>query len=357
MTQEGLTPGTQEMFRLVASLPDQLTESANLQGLDRAGDWRADCRRIILCGMGGSAIAADLVAPLLAGSGVSLTVWRDYGLPHWAAPGDLVVCSSYSGNTEETLSAAAAAGDRGLDRFVITTGGALGELADDAGLPRVTLPPGLPPRASLGYGLGTLVRLLGGWGLVPDFQAQLDSAVAALGLASGPRLAPVAGEPADDPMGHPRVGDLASALAGRMAVIYTAGFEAHAAGFRLRAQLNENSKVPACLAAFPELNHNDLEGWNLSGKDRGRFALVVLTSPSDDPRLAQRITVTRGLLEPEFDSVHEIVAQGDTPLARIMDLVQYGDFLSCHLACLRGADALPVERITRLKNELGGPAS
>jgi glucose/mannose-6-phosphate isomerase len=153
------------------------------------------------------------------------------------------------------------------------------------------------------------------------------------------------------------VADLAAALHGRTAVLYTAGSEAHAAGVRLRAQLNENSKVPACLASFPELNHNDLEGWNLTGEGRERFALVVLTSPTDDPRLAQRIAVTRSLLKPEFASIHEVTARGDTPLARIMDLVQYGDFLSCHLARLRGVDALPVDRITRLKNELGGPAA
>jgi len=286
--------------------------------------------------MGGSAIAADLVAPLLEGSGISLTVWRDYGLPHWAAPGDLVICSSYSGNTEETLSAAAAAGDRGLDRFIVTTGGSLGDLADEAGLPRVTLPAGLPPRASLGYGLGTLVRLLGAWGLVPDFEHQLAGAGEFLRRAGNARRAPVGAEVADDPGGHPLVADLAGSINGRMPVIYTAGSEAHAAGVRLRAQLNENSKLPACLASFPELNHNDLEGWNLAGDNRQRYALIILHSPADDPRLTQRVQVTRRLLSPEFDSVHEITAQGESPLARIMDLVQYGDFLSCHLARLGG---------------------
>jgi len=341
------------MFDLVAALPGQLTASADLPGLDRAGTLPAGCRRIILCGMGGSAIAGDLVVPLLAGSGAQLAVWRDYDLPPWAAPGDLVIASSYSGDTEETLSGAVAAGRLGLDRFVVSTGGRLGDLARDEGLPMVVLPGGLPPRAALGFGLGTLVRLCGAWGLVPDAGRWIESAVRALdagnrarGENPGPKAAPA------DPAGHVPVAELAAALAGRFPVIHTAGVEAHPAGVRLRAQLNENAKMPAALAAFPELDHNELEGWDLPAEDGDRFVLVVLHAPRGDDRLDRRVAVTRDLLADRFQAVHTITAAGDTPLARIMDLVQYGDFLSCHCAHRRGADALPVDRIASLKRAL-----
>jgi glucose/mannose-6-phosphate isomerase len=345
-----MTPGTEEMFRLVASLPGQLADSATLDGLGKAGDLPAGCRRIILCGLGGSAIAGDLVRPLVADSGLSLTVHRDYGLPPWAAPGDLAVCSSYSGDTEETLSAARVAAKRGLDRVVISTGGQLGAMAASEGLRMVTLPAGLPPRASLGYGLGALVRLLGAWGVVSDAEGQISSAIAHLTACAEARGVEATG---NDPAGHPRVAELAEDLVGRTAVIHTAGDIGHPAGVRLRAQINENSKRPACLASYPELDHNELEGWSLGADERARFALIILQGPDPEPRMSQRIRVTRDLLAPEFAAVHEIVAGGDTPLARIMDLVQYGDFLSCHLARLIGVDAMPVDRIGSLKKALG----
>lgn len=350
---DGMPRGTAEMFGLVSSLPDQLTESANLPGLDGAGTLPEGCRRIILCGLGGSAIAGDLVRPLIAGSGLSLTVHRDYGLPSWAAPGDLALCSSYSGDTEETLSAARAAADRGLDRVVISTGGQLGAMAGAHGLRMVTLPAGLPPRASLGYGLGALVRLMGIWGVVPGAESQIASAIAHLRACDVSRGLSAGEGSQEDPSGHTPVADMARALVGRTAVIHTAGEIGHPAGVRLRAQINENSKRPACLATYPELDHNELEGWSLSPEERERFVLIILKGPDPEPRMAQRIRVTRDLLAPEFASVHELAAGGDTDLARILDLVQYGDFLSCHLAAQTDVDAMPVDRIGSLKSALG----
>jgi glucose/mannose-6-phosphate isomerase len=356
-TPADIPDGTRQMFRLVADLPRQLEGSAELPGLDAAGTLPKGCRRIILCGMGGSAIAGDLIAPLIAPSGIQLTVWRDYGLPAWAGPGDLVLCSSYSGGTEETLSGALRAAEMGLERFVVSTGGRLGEIAAADGLGMVTLPPGLPPRASLGFGLGVLVRLLGAWGLIEDADreiatavAGLDRAIAARFLAEDPDAEPLA-----DPAGHVPVSRLAEDLAGRLPIIHTAGTEAHAAGVRLRAQINENSKLPAALARYPELDHNELEGWDLASGDRDRVALVILHAPDGDERLDRRVRVTRDLLADQFGAVHTITAAGERTLSRILDLVQYGDFLSCHLAAARGADALPVDRIAALKKALADP--
>lgn len=353
----GIPDGTRRMFRLVADLPRQIERSAELPGLDAAGTLPAGCRRIILCGMGGSAIAGDLVAPLVGASGLQLTVWRDYGLPAWAGPGDLVLCSSYSGDTEETLSGALRAAELGLDRFVVSTGGRLGEIAAADGLGMVTLPAGLPPRASLGYGLGALVRLLGAWGVVADADREIAKAVAGLDrtLAARDLAEDPDAEPLDDPAGHVPVSRLAADLAGRLVVIHTAGAEAHAPGARLRAQINENSKLPAALARYPELDHNELEGWDLAAADRDRVALLILHAPDGDDRLERRVQVTRDLLGDQFGAVHTLTAAGDGALARILDLVQYGDFLSCHLAAARGADALPVDRIGALKKALADP--
>jgi glucose/mannose-6-phosphate isomerase len=346
--------GGGEMFRLVAALPAQMRASGGLAGLDGVAP-AAGARRLVLCGMGGSAIAGDLVQPLLASGPVSLVVWRDYELPHWVDGGDLVIAASYSGNTEETLTAYAAAGARGCRRLVIASGGELVDRARADGVPAVLLPGGLPPRASLGFGLGALVRVLGRLGLVAGAASAVEAAAATLERNDGPRRRPwgpaVAPEPADGD-GNPAAESLARALAGRVPVIYTCGGESHAAGLRLRAQLNENSKVPALLAAFPELDHNDLVGWCREPADRERFALLILRAADEHPRTSLRVGLTRDLLADQFACIHELRGGGTDALSRVMSLVQYGDYLSCHLAVLAGVDPVPVERIVRLKEAL-----
>ncbi len=220
------------------------------------------------------------------------------------------------------------------------------------------LPGGLPPRAALGYGLGALVRILGALGAVDDADGEIRAATAVLKGAAPGRLAPYAraGEAALVPSDEPGARATAEALRGRVAVVYTAGAEAHAAGQRLKAQLNENAKVPALVAAFPELDHNDLVGWAVDADLRGRFVLLILAAGADNGRLARRVAATRELLAGEFPEIIRVEARGDRRLARIMSLVQYGDFVSCHLADLRGVDPVPVDRITRLKEALaGGP--
>jgi len=359
--ENGTEAGSHLMFNLVHALGDQLLESAHLDGLAGIRPPAAGLRRIILCGMGGSAIAGDLVQPLLADGKVSLVVWRDYGLPHWAGPEDLVLCSSYSGDTEETLDAAQEAGKRGCTRLAITSGGSLAALAAAEGFPAVILPGGLPPRASLGLGLGALVRSLGRMGLVTDADAVLARTAATLDNFRTARMSPAGSEDTapgnlpEDPEGNTPAAELARILVGRVPVIYTAGAEAHAAGLRLKAQLNENSKVPACLAAFPELNHNDLVGWSLDPADRGRFVLLILKGMSDNERIGRRVDLTRQLLAEEFPEIHEISSSAPGVLDRTLSLVQYGDFLSCHLARLRRVDPLPVHRISRLKEALEKP--
>lgn len=361
LSNQGSKDGTTWMYELVHALPDQISASEGLEGLASIQPLPTGCRRIILCGMGGSAIAGDLVQPLLKTRGVQLHVWRDYGLPDWASSDDLVICSSYSGDTEESLSGVRSGGELGCSRLAITSGGRLAALAADEGFPAVILPPGLPPRASLGFGLGALTRSLDCLGVIPNGATELASAAETLAGLRAARLAPVGSEgqvdagSTEDPEGNIPVADLAHILVGRTPVIYTAGAEAHAAGLRLKAQLNENSKMPACLAQFPELDHNDLVGWDLEPSDRGRFVLLIMRGMSDNDRIDRRVELTRSLLADEFPEIHEIRSDAPGCLGRVMSLVQYGDFLSCHLARLREVDPLPVERIIRLKESLGKP--
>ncbi len=349
------------MFEMIAALPNQLEQSASLEGLSDIPFPSVALPRIILCGMGGSAIAGDLVKPLLEGQFTQLTVWRNYGLPHWTTPSDLVIVCSYSGNTEECLTGLDAAGRLGCKRIAITSGG---ELSNQCAkptfgtpFPLVTLPGGLPPRASLGFGLGALVRVLGRLGVLSNAPYQLSDTISQLKAGAAGRLAPLIADHGPIPVttdvdGNTLAVDLADALVGKVPVIYTAGVEALGAGIRLRAQLNENSKTPAILAEFPELNHNDIVGWALPEELKKNFVLLILTGKLESDRLQQRVDITRDLLIAEFQGVWEIKSTGNTALARVMSLVQYGDFLSCHLARAKGIDPVPVDRITKLKDAL-----
>ncbi len=347
--------GLGEMYRLIDSLPNQLEQSASLAGLTEIQPAAPGTRRLILCGMGGSAIAGDLIQPLLQEGKVSLTVWRDYGLPHWVDADDLVLCCSYSGNTEESLSGALLAGQLGCQRVAITSGGQLAAMAAKDHFPVVSLPGGLPPRASLGYGLGALVRVLDRLGICQGSGGRIHAASELLQRCNDLRQQPMAAgkAPSEDAEGNISPGALAEILHGRLPVIYTAGLEAHAVGTRLKAQLNENSKVPACVVGFPELDHNDLVGWCLTPEQRDRFVLLILRGMDDNDRIKARVEITRELLWDEFADIHEIRSKGDSALERVLSLVQYGDYLSCHLARLNGVDPVPVDRITQLKNALG----
>jgi glucose/mannose-6-phosphate isomerase len=213
----------------------------------------------------------------------------------------------------------------------------------------------------LGLGLGAVVRILGRLDLVADAPALVAQAATVLDDFRSARLSPFrlegtgAAAVQADPEGNLPAGELAEILKDRICVIYTAGVGAHAAGLRLRAQLNENSKVPALLASFPELNHNDLVGWDLEARDRDRFVLLILRGKSENDRIDRRVELTRQLLAPEFSRIVEISSSAAGILEHTLSLVQYGDYLSCHLAQARQVDPLPVDRITRLKEALGKP--
>ncbi len=326
------------MFDLIDALPDQLRGAGLLPGLDGPRPEPRPGADVLVCGMGGSAVAADLLAPLVRGG--RLAVHRDYGLPAWVGPDTFVILSSYSGNTEEVLDAAERALALGCPVARQTSGGALAELLPDA--PGAVLPAGLPPRASLGWGLGALATLLGKLGLMPgaaDGLAEaadvLEAAAPSLGAASG-----------DD--GPARA--LALALHDRLPVFHTTSPSSHAVGRRWRAQFQENAKQAAVCSEYPELDHNELESWR--GGPEAMPALVLIRSADEDPRVTRRVEVTCGIFGDALPQVGEVRPAGASPLARLMSLVQFGDYASVHLADLKGVDPVPVERIETLKRRL-----
>jgi glucose/mannose-6-phosphate isomerase len=330
----------------IARIPEQIEEA--LEHLRRE-PWRFGSRPIDLLavgGMGGSAIAADLLATSYADRlPHPMMVVRDYRWPACVTAKSLALLCSYSGNTEETLSLEAETVRLGIPRVALTTGGELARRCERAGVPAMKMPGGSPPRAAL-YGawvrIGALLHALG-W--LPDLTQEWRNAVKAAreaGAAMGPDHAGDA-NPAKS---------LARALHGRLVFVYAASERLGAIATRWRHQINENAKVPAHSALVPELNHNEIVGWEAAGPLHSQISVVLLRDPEDAPEVATRLTLTGEYATRQGARVHEVSVEGGTRLERSVRLVQWGDWVSFYLALLGGVDATPIASIDEFKRRL-----
>ncbi|MBT8213978.1 MAG: bifunctional phosphoglucose/phosphomannose isomerase [Acidimicrobiia bacterium] len=290
---------------------------------------------VILCGMGGSAMAgaaAALISPIPA------LIHRGYGLPPAAATAPLVVGVTYSGNTDETLDALRAADGEGLPVAVVTGGGAAAEMAGERGWPLIAVPGGLQPRAAIGYQVAATARLIetaSGVASAPHLEEAADLVEIALGSGAVTSLAD----------------DLATAIGSRAPVVFGAMGPAALAAQRWKTQVNENAKRPAFSMEIPEANHNDLEGWH--GPDGGNgFAAVYLHDEKADPRLDRRVRLTAATLALRLGAAGEVRSQGTSPLARFFTLAVVGDLVSIALADGAGLDPTPVPALEAFKRSL-----
>lgn len=301
---------------------------------------------IALCGMGGSAIAGDLVLGAYRDRLLRpMSVVRDYYLPGWVGEGTLVILSSYSGDTEETLTCASQALERNSLCVAVTSGGKLGRFYAAEGVPVIPLPPGLQPRAALLRLLVPVAVLLDKVGALPPLGSDLEEAretVAASVAALGHEV-PEADNPAKQ---------LARALQTGVPLIWGAELTA-AVAYRWRCQMAENAKLPAGHAVLPELDHNDIVGFSGSPAPLADLTrLIMLRDPRNHRQVQRRFDLTREIIEAHVASALSITAEGQAPLARMLDLVMLGDYASLYLALLRGVDPGPVEPIQRLKERL-----
>jgi glucose/mannose-6-phosphate isomerase len=345
--------GQERMARWIDGLPDQLRRSGGLPGLADVAPLATPPAQVLVCGMGGSAMAGSLLADGWPPLTVPVLVHRRPGLPEWVGPQTLVVACSYSGQTAETLDAVEAARARGCRIAAVTSGGRLLALArgeaGGGGFPAVQMPGGQPPRTALGYSLGAQLHLLAALGLLPDPTGEIEAACAQVDAGHLVRFAPDGA-----PVGDAAARELAVTLEDRLTVIHTAGAEAHGAGRRLLAQLNENAKAPGHHAEYPELNHNEIVGWDLTARQAAGFALIVLHGGDADAATVAGAEVATELLGAQFAVTHRIWAYGESRLARVLGLILFGDRVSAHLAARRGVDPVPIARIDTLKSRLAG---
>jgi glucose/mannose-6-phosphate isomerase len=306
-------------------------------------DW---IKEIVIVGMGGSAIGGDLLSALVAEEcACPVLVSRGYDIPaHVNGPETIVVGSSHSGNTEETLSAFRQARRRGASLLAITTGGELADLADEWGVPVVRYAYPSQPRAALGYSLTLLVSLTCYLGLVPDKADDLAEAVDVMHTWQreiGPETTK-----ADN-----RAKQLAVSLVQRVPFVYGAGFIEIVAR-RWKTQFNENAKVWACFEGMPELNHNAVVGYERSGSIAEWGSVIMLHSRYDSSRVQTRWRITRDMLTREGVASYDVTGRGQSRLAQMLSLIHFGDLVSVYLALTTEVDPTPVEPIAYLKAQL-----
>ena len=331
------------MLDRIKDLPKQVRDAWKIALAAQLPPAHGDVRNITVTGMGGSAIGGDLASALLAGElKVPMSVHRDYGLPAYVGRDSLVIASSYSGNTEESLSSFEEAQRRGARVLVLTTGGRIAELARAAKYPVITFSYAAQPRAALGYSLGLVLGALTKLGFVRDLTSDIDAALADLA-----KLEERVHEGA-------RTNDakkLAIELHGRIIFAYGGGVLGVMAR-RVKGQWNENAKNWAAFDVLPELNHNAVVGFPYPDVAREALTVLLLRSDRDNPRHKLRFDVTRELLDRASIPHKTLQFSGASMLSEVLQLTLFTDYVSFYVALLNGADPTPVKSIDHLKERL-----
>jgi glucose/mannose-6-phosphate isomerase len=312
----------------VLGLPDQLRDA--LWRIEGARLEPADAAGLMICGMGGSAIGGDLAAAALGDRLTKpLLSIRGYELPSWATPEWTVLCSSYSGNTEETLACFEAAEVLGTRRIVLSTGGSLVDQAREAGVP-VIAPPGIyQPRVAVAYMFVTAAEVAALAGVAPSIRSEIDVGAAFLAREALTIKAKAA--------------EIAAQLDGAATVIYGADLTAPVA-HRWKAQLNENAKLPAFHSQLPEADHNEICGWS-DGSGAGALAAVFLEDCDQHPRERRRFELTAEVVAEGAAAVVRVETEGETRVERLLWATLLGDLVSLELASRRGTDPESIEAI------------
>jgi glucose/mannose-6-phosphate isomerase len=314
-------------------------QSAAIEPIDTPGG-------LVVAGMGGSAIGGALARAAL-GDEASRPIYaaRGYGLPPWTTPDTTVLCSSYSGNTEETLACFEAAGALGTRRIAITSGGRLADAARAEGVPVIPLPGGFQPRAAIAYLLVSALEVAALCGCGPRLTTEIDVAAAHLEeLAAA--WGPDGGEDSE-------AAALARRLHGTVPVVMGAGLTVPLA-YRWKTQINENAGVPAFSAELPELDHNEIAGWLGAGAP-SPFSAVFLDDHDSHPRVRRRIALTQRLIAPHAAQIAVVGSRGESALERVCSLILLGDLVSCYMAALRGVDPTAAPPLEELKSLLSAP--
>ncbi|HLO15474.1 MAG TPA: bifunctional phosphoglucose/phosphomannose isomerase [Anaerolineales bacterium] len=339
---------TLNMLGEIDNLPDQLGFAYQLGLKHELPAWK-DFKQVVIAGMGGSAIGADLLASYCASlAPIPVSVHRDYGLPLFARGADtLVICSSHSGNTEETLDAFEAARKAECRINVVSTGGELAKRAQENNIPVWTFEHKGQPRAAVGFSFGLLLVMFQRLGFISDQKEALDDAVTSMKRSQEhlrPYI-PAANNPAKRYAGQ---------LMGRWVTIMGSGLLSTVAR-RWKGQINEVAKAAANFEFLPEADHNTLAGtMNPEEVLNPHTMTLFLRSPSDHPRNRLRSDLTKDAFMLEGMNTDFVDASGNTPLAHMWTLILFGDYMAYYLAMAYRVDPTPIQALVDFKKSMAG---
>lgn len=340
------------MFDVLYRFPEQVKEAVAIG--EAAPLWRqqSTSNRYAFFGLGGSAIGADLLRSYAGvtpgGDHLNISVHRGYHSPGWMDSDTNVVCSSYSGETEETLSAFDEIRKKTMRVVCITTGGTLGKRAVTYGMPIVNIPPGYQPRCALAYSFFPLLTIMGRYGAFDAKAVRLNNKGVREILAHTEEMRDLyAGSTAKNPALQ-----IAKSLVGNYPVIYSAHERLDAVNLRWRGQIQENAKQVAFGNFLPEMNHNEINGWQFPKGKTKSFSVILLRDPDDHKRTQLRFDAVKEIIKGSVADVHTLEGKGSTLLGRMFSLIYLGDWVSWHLANLNKIDPSPVPVIQQLKAKL-----
>lgn len=334
------------MLKLQVDFYKQCQEAKEIAGKFEVSSDYKNVKEVVVTGMGGSAVGGDLLMVYLRSKlKLPFKVNRDYDLPAFVDEETLLFTASYSGNTEETLSAYNEALKAKAKIIGITTGGKLKKLCDENKTPCLIIPSGLPPRASLGYMFFPMLVTLSKTGIIDNQDEAITETISLLkdlSIEMGPER--------ETSNNHAK--QLALWLYKKMPVIYGSSEQTGLVALRWRNQFNENSKTFAISNVLPELNHNELVGWETLVDLTRSFHVMILEDKDDHVRVKKRIKITKEIIKEKVGAIEEINSRGNSLLTRLFSLISLGDFVSTYLAILYDVDPTPVKVIDYLKTEL-----
>lgn len=324
------------MKQLITDFTNQLSKAIVIGNAYEPSDWSANISNVLISGLGGSGIGGTIAAEVVASEAhVPILTNNGYFIPNFVSINTLFLACSYSGNTEETVSAATLAHREGAKVVVISSGGKLKEMASENGWDFIGIPGGQPPRASFGLSFPEVLYALHAHGIISkSFEKELELAIKLLD---------------DNEVAiQEEAKQVTEKLFGKIPVIYAAdGFGGVAT--RFRQQINENSKMLCWHHVVPEMNHNELVGWRDKNED---LAVVIFRNETDFKNIQARMEINKGTFAEYTDTTVEIWSKGTSDLQRALYLIHLGDWVSFFLGGKKGVDITEVKVIDHLKSEL-----
>lgn len=324
------------MKELIEAFPEQLLEAIQIGKKAKFTEHKGNINNVLIAGLGGSGIGGSIVAEIVSDKAiVPINVTKGYFIPAYINESSLVIISSYSGNTEETVNAMQLALAKKAKVVCVTSGGKIEKIAKENKLDHVIIPGGMPPRACLGYSLTQLFFILDFFKIARfDFISELNHSVELLKK--------------EEKNIQNEAMDITLKIVGKIPVIYTTT-KNEGLAIRLRQQLNENSKVLCWHHVFPELNHNELVGWT---QENQNLAVLILRDPQEYSRNDARIAISKEVFEKHTSTIIEIWAKGSSTIEKAFYLIHLGDWISWYLSEKRGVDASEIKVINHLKSQL-----